>query len=63
MAFEKKSERLLKPGPFYLRLFKHMWIAFGLVAVSIAFGASCYHTLEEMSWVDAVYNASRVWAR
>jgi hypothetical protein len=60
MAFERKSDQLLKSGPFYLRLFKHMWIAFGLVILSIGFGASCYRAMEEMSWVDAVYNASMI---
>lgn len=60
MAFERKSEKLLKSRSFYLRLFKHMWIAFGLVTLSIALGAACYHALEEMSWVDAIYNASMI---
>jgi hypothetical protein len=60
MAFEKKNEKLLRSGRFYLRLFKHMWIAFTLVVVSISLGAFCYHVMEEMSWVDALYNASMI---
>lgn len=60
MAFEKKNDKLLKSWPFYLRLFKHMWIAFGLVILSIGLGAACYHSMEEMSWIDAIYNASMI---
>lgn len=60
MAFEKKTDKLLKRGPFYLRLFKHMWIAFGLVVLSIGFGATCYHGMEDMSWIDAFFNASMI---
>ena len=60
MVFERKNDRLLGLGPFYLRLLKHFAIAFGLVIVSIWLGAVFYHHLEAMSWVDAVYNASMI---
>lgn len=60
MVFERKNDRLLGLGHFYLRLLKHFAIAFGLVIISIWFGAVFYHHLEAMSWVDAVYNASMI---
>ena len=60
MVFERKSQKLLRPGFFYLRLFKHLLIAFGLVVFSIGAGALGYRLLEEMSWIDAVYNASMI---
>ncbi len=60
MVFERKSQKLLCPGSFFLRLFQHLLIALGLVVFSIGAGAPGYRLLEEMSWIDAIYNASMI---
>ena len=60
MVFEKKNQKLISINTFYLRLLKHVLIAGLMVAVSISIGAIGYHSLEEMKWIDAIYNASMI---
>ena len=60
MVFEKKNQKLISINTFYLRLLKHVLIAGLMVAVSISIGAIGYHSLEEMNWIDAIYNASMI---
>lgn len=59
-VYERKNQKPISNGDFYKRLTAHLFIALSLVAVSILFGAVGYHFLENLSWVDAIYNASMI---
>jgi hypothetical protein len=60
MVFGTKNQKLISLNTFYLRLLKHVLIAGLIVAVSISIGAIGYHSLEEMKWIDTIYNASMI---
>jgi len=58
--YERRSERLLTPLEFSLRLIRHGVVVLALVAVSLAVGILGYHYLARMGWIDAFLNASMI---
>jgi len=58
--YERRTQPLLTPRQFALRLLRHFWIALGMVLVSLGAGMLGYHVLEGLSWLDAFLNAAMI---
>ena len=56
--YESLKQRPLLRATFAQRLLAHLGIALLLVAFSLAVGMIGYHTLEQLSWIDAFLNAA-----
>jgi hypothetical protein len=56
--FEHRSQPVLPLKLFFMRVARSGSIALGLVSVSLAIGMIGYHTLEQLSWLDAFLNAA-----
>jgi hypothetical protein len=56
--FERRHEPLLSRAAFLRRLARHVIIALGILAGSLAIGVIGYHVLEGLPWVDALLNAA-----
>jgi hypothetical protein len=56
--FEHRTEPLIAPEQFIVRLAYSGVIALALIAVSLLVGMIGYHQLEGLSWMDAFLNAS-----
>jgi hypothetical protein len=57
-TFEKRTEAVLPPHQFIVRLSRSFGVALVLIAVSLAIGMTGYHLLEHLSWIDAFLNAA-----
>ena len=60
MRFEKKHQGLLTRRQFISRIVRHLLIAIGIVLVSLGIGALGYWYFEQMSFLDALLNASMI---
>ena len=58
--FEHRSEPLLPTRPFLGRVARFAGLAGLLIAASLAIGASGYHWLAQLPWIDALLNASMI---
>lgn len=58
--YESRTEPLLSPREFALRLARHGGISLALVAGSLLIGATGYHLTEKLSWLDATLNAAMI---
>jgi hypothetical protein len=58
--YEHKSEPLLPLRGFARRLLKHFIVAMTLIFGSLGIGVAGYHFLEDLSWLDALLNASMI---
>jgi hypothetical protein len=58
MPFEHHTQPLLNTSAFALRLLKYVGISAGMIGVALVMGASGYHYIEGLSWIDSVLNAS-----
>ena len=58
--FERKHEKLAAPSVFARRMFKAFGLSMGLVAPALAIGILGYHWIDELSWVDALLEASMI---
>lgn len=56
--FEDRTQAVIPPHHFMVRLAHSGVIALGLVVISLFIGMVGYHTLEDLSWIDAFLNAS-----
>ena len=56
--YESRTEPLLPPGRFLVRLAQHSSGAFLLVLISLFIGMSGYVAFEHLSWLDAFLNAA-----
>jgi hypothetical protein len=57
-ALEHRTQPVIPPQEFIVRLAKSGLIAAVLIAVSLLVGMVGYHTLEGLNWIDAFLNAS-----
>jgi len=57
-AYEHRTQPVLPLRLFLLRMARTGAIALSLVAISLAIGMVGYHTLEQLSWIDAFLNAA-----
>jgi hypothetical protein len=58
--FESRSKPPISRGAFARRLFRWGSASAGLVLGSLAMGASGYHFLENIPWLDAALNAAMI---
>ena len=58
--YEHKKQPLLPRALFYQRLFNHILIALGILAIWLAIGSVCYHYTDKVPWIDAFHNASMI---
>jgi hypothetical protein len=56
--YEHKHDPLLPVAKFKRRLAHHAIIAMGIVTGSLAMGVIGFHFLSDLSWIDALLNAS-----
>jgi hypothetical protein len=56
--FEHRSQPVLKPRLFLLRLLYSTCIGLLLIAISLVAGMTGYHALEHMNWLDSFLDAS-----
>jgi hypothetical protein len=57
-TFEHRSEPVISPQRFAVRLLQTAIIALALIAVSLLIGMIGYRAFEGLSWIDAFLNAS-----
>ena len=55
---EHRSQPVIPPRQFIIRLGYSGIIALALIAMSLSIGMAGYHILEGLSWIDAFLNAS-----
>lgn len=58
--FEHHRSPLLTKPAFMLRLLKHFFVSFVVLAVSLGLGTLGYHLTENLPWIDALLNASMI---
>jgi len=59
--YESRDDQLISRGRFALRLFGHLLVAMGFIAVSLVFGMAGYVWIEEgVHWHDALLNVSMI---
>ena len=58
--FERRHEALLPYPIFIRRVIKHVGAAVLILAATLGIGTWGYHALENLSWVDALLNASMI---
>jgi len=58
--FEHHNEPLVSKNVFVRRVFRCMWVAFLLLAVTILMGVSVYHYVEKLSWINSFMNSIMV---
>jgi len=56
-VFEHRHQPLISKEQFYLRIFRCVVLSAILFVVTIVVGATAYHVLENLSWVDSILNA------
>jgi len=57
-TFEHRTQPVIPPGRFLLRMAHSGMVALGLIAVSLAIGMAGYRAFEGLGWIDAFLNAS-----
>jgi hypothetical protein len=60
MKFEKIHDDLLPRKQFVVRLSHHLFLALGIVTFSLGIGIFGYWYFEDMSFLDALLNASMI---
>ncbi len=58
--FEHRTRPLLPRKVFALRVLRSLAIALGIIGVSLGLGIFGYHFCAELSWLDALLNASMI---
>lgn len=58
--YEKHSEPLLPRNKFFLRLLSHWLVGSAILAFSLGIGMLGYRGFEQLSWLDALLNASMI---
>jgi hypothetical protein len=58
LAYERRHEPLLPHAVFLRRVALHAGIAFGIVFGALFIGVVGYHSVAQLSWIDALLNAS-----
>jgi hypothetical protein len=57
-TFEHRSQALLPPGRFAIRVIGSAALAAVLIGISLVLGIVGYHIFESLNWIDSFLNAS-----
>jgi hypothetical protein len=60
LQYENRKEPLLPRRAFLLRMLQHLGAGALVIFLSLGIGMLGYHSLEQMSWVDSLLNASMI---
>lgn len=60
MPFEHKKKALLSRKLYYIRLLRYTGFTLLLLSFSLGVGVVGYHYLNDLSWLDALVNASMI---
>ena len=60
MSFEHRNKPLLPRKDFLIRVSRYATFSIILIIVSLGIGIVGYHFLNELSWLDALVNASMI---
>jgi len=60
MMYEHRNQPLLSIQKFFARVLRHGLLSFALLIISLGIGILGYHFLEDLSWIDALVNASMI---
>ena len=60
--YEQRSDQLLSRPEFAKRVLRHVAAAAAGVGAALGIGVAGYHFLAELSWLDALLNASMILA-
>lgn len=60
MNFEHRSQPLLPFDKFIKRIIRYTFFSFILIGVSLGIGVTGYHYINDLSWIDALLNASMI---
>jgi hypothetical protein len=60
MPFEHRSKPVLSRGKFFVRVTRYAGFSVILILCSLGVGVLGYHYLAELSWIDALVNASMI---
>ena len=60
MAFEHHSKPVLSHDKYLKRVFRFAGVSLLLLSVSLGIGVIGYHSLLELTWLDALLNASMI---
>jgi hypothetical protein len=58
LQFEHRSQPMLRPLQFLVRLAYSTFVGLGLIGVSLLTGMVGYHQLERLGWMDSFLNAA-----
>ena len=58
--FEHRSQPLLPPEAFRLRMLLHGAMALLVIGIALGIGIVGYHWSEDMPWIDALVNAAMI---
>lgn len=58
--YEHHTEALLPLESFWHRVARHGLVGFSIILLSLLIGASGYHLLEGLPWIDATLNAAMI---
>jgi hypothetical protein len=58
--FEQRKQQLASMAVFYQRVLKHIFIAVLVMIICLCIGIIGYHYSANISWLDAVHNASMI---
>lgn len=58
--YEHRRKALLPRAKFFLRIFYHFLVAFGIIVGALLIGILGYHCFEGLGWIDAILNSSMI---
>ena len=58
--FEHRKQQLAPMAVFYQRVLKHILIALLVMIICLCIGITGYHYSSNISWLDALHNASMI---
>lgn len=60
--FERRTEPLLPPRAFYLRVLRSAAVSAAVIGTALSIGVGGYHFIAGLPWIDALLNASMILA-
>ena len=58
--YEHRTERILTRIEFFFRVIRHVLLSLGIITFVLGVGIFGYHFTENLSWIDALVNASMI---